>query len=173
MLESFVEFHPGRLQLQRGFQTVRHLRPPTDDAADLFLDVDERFIHRDATIDFWNRQSKRLAPTDLSERAVQPDGKTVGGEVQQVSKVRPVASVPERFVNIQRCQRTRFFVAICAHAGLLFPGREKTTPHQSPWMKQCHAFHEHIRPPKPGEKRTVWIDGIVLARRYVGPMKNL
>lgn len=27
-------------------------------------------------------------------------------------------------------------------------------------------------PPKPGEKRTVWIDAVVLARRYIGPMKN-
>jgi hypothetical protein len=26
-------------------------------------------------------------------------------------------------------------------------------------------------PPKPGEKRTVWIDGVVLAKRYIGPIK--
>lgn len=27
-------------------------------------------------------------------------------------------------------------------------------------------------PPKPGEKRTVWIDAVVLARRYIGPINR-
>lgn len=26
-------------------------------------------------------------------------------------------------------------------------------------------------PPKPGTRRTLWIDGVVLAKRYVGPMQ--
>lgn len=28
------------------------------------------------------------------------------------------------------------------------------------------------QPPKPGQKRTVWIDGVVLAKRYIGPIRK-
>ena len=58
MLERLMELQARGLQLHSGFQAIRRLRAPADEAVNLFLDVDERWFHSAASIGRGAGQSK-------------------------------------------------------------------------------------------------------------------
>ena len=62
MIERFVKLRTQRLQLHSRLQAVRRLRPPADEAVNLFLDVDERLFQGGSAIGRPAAQSKNSKP---------------------------------------------------------------------------------------------------------------